>query len=125
MAFAAYYYHALDWSFATTDSYLIRNLGDPNCKACAHFIDTITGLRASNQHVEGGRSSILGTEILDGRSDVVADELIEVKLRQAAGHLVDAGGTVLQRNSATDSDVVVYATWLNGRWWVTEIGSAP
>lgn len=123
MAFAAYYYHALDWSIATNDPYLIRDLGASTCNTCTKFVNQIDQMAANGEHMQGGRADVLSAGIDEGHSKIPADALIRVRLRQAKGEIVDSAGHVTYTQPGSTPSVIVLAKWISGSWRVAEISN--
>jgi len=123
MAFAAYYYHALDWSIATNDPFLIRGLGAESCTTCSKFVSQLDGMASKGQHMRGGRAVVLGAGITSGHSKIAADVLIHVRLRQEKGEIVDARGRVTYTQPASTPAVIVLTKWASDGWDVVEISN--
>ena len=49
LAFATYFIKALDWSLATTDPYLIKQISAPSCQACKAYISNIGALAKESE----------------------------------------------------------------------------
>jgi Family of unknown function (DUF6318) len=47
LAFAAYFYKALDWSIATTNPNLLRAISAPQCSTCEYYIHGLDALAAA------------------------------------------------------------------------------
>ena len=82
IAFAGYFYRALDWSIATTNPNLLRAISAPTCKTCQGYIHDIDALAASGSHSEGGR--LLRDSVCAEPTATVAksDFVIQVKITQ-------------------------------------------
>jgi Family of unknown function (DUF6318) len=46
LAFAAYYYEAFDWGYATNDPFLVASISARTCSACSKYIHRLQALRA-------------------------------------------------------------------------------
>ncbi len=46
LEFGAYFYRALEWSIATTNSYLLKQISAATCEGCNDYIKTIDDLAA-------------------------------------------------------------------------------
>jgi hypothetical protein len=124
LAFAAYYFKALDWSIATTDAYLLRNISSPSCPACRRAITGLTSLRAEHGNVSGGRIRISSAKVVTGTFKVRSDYVVEV--------FVDEDPVVLIRASApptttapraTNDPSLVFVSWADSGWKIIEVGA--
>jgi hypothetical protein len=83
LEFAVYYIKALDWSLATTDPYLLKQISAATCKACEGYVKALSELAAQGGTVQGGRIRFRSSRLFDGAGDVVADYIVEVAYTQA------------------------------------------
>lgn len=119
LAFAMYYEHALDWSLATSDSILLKQITSPGCAACDRYINNLNDLQRRNGHVVGGRISVGKVSIAEGHSLVKADVVIKVECSQTPTAVVvpskvpSAQSTTSQRTTS-----FIYMSWRGSRWTV-------
>jgi hypothetical protein len=122
IAFAGYFYRALDWSIATTNANLLRAISAPSCKTCQGYIHDIDALAASGGHSEGGRLLATAFAPTDG-TVAESDFVIQVTITQQQEVIVDAGGASSRPpapiNPATN---YLYVSWNNGDFEAIEIG---
>jgi hypothetical protein len=83
LEFAVYYVKALDWSLATTDPYLLKQVSAASCKTCEGYIEALSELAAQGGMVQGGRIRLRSWRLLDGAGDVTADYIVDVTYTQA------------------------------------------
>ena len=83
LEFAVYYIKALDWSLATTDPYLLKQISAPGCKACEGYVNALNELAAQGGTVQGGRIHFRSSRLFGGTGDVTADYIVEVAYTQA------------------------------------------
>jgi len=117
MAFAAYYYHALDWSIATNDAYLLAEISSVDCVTCRRFIDQMAANRESGTYVTGGRIDILGSGLATGH-DVDADQVLRVRVRQGQEIIHESGTESSTAGPARTTSSLVYTSWIDNAWQV-------
>lgn len=122
IAFAGYYVHALDWSFATTDSYLLHGLSTSECTICTSHITAIERAAQANEHIQGGRAVLLEAGIVAGSSNVNSEEMVRVKARQDSGRVLKANGEAADKISGGTDSTIYYLRWSNGGWKIVAIG---
>jgi hypothetical protein len=118
--FAVYYIRALDWSKATTDPYLLRQISAPSCAACRTDIDNLSKLEADGGHIKSGRLAINSTETVTGTGAVKADYTVKFDLKQEPVVVVSPTATTTQVRTETNFVSYVYVSWDQGRWLVIE-----
>jgi hypothetical protein len=120
--FAVYYFKALDWSFATTDPYLLEQVSAPTCSACQKYIESISALDAAGGHLQGGRVQVSGFSMSVGNL-VPAEYVIDMTLIQDPGVAirpstnpspVASGGAAIK--------VTLYLSWVSLHWQTAAIG---
>ncbi len=124
IAFAHYYYEALDWSLATTDPRPLEGLNTPSCTFCDQRIDEIRRAGQSGAQVRGGRITVLSAQRETGSFSVKSDYVVAVAIVQTPGKIVDSAGRSTSRIAGGKSSIGVYVTWLAGRWQVIDLGTA-
>jgi Family of unknown function (DUF6318) len=122
IAFAGYFYRALDWSIATTNANLLRPISDPSCVECQKFIDEIDAFAAKGGHSEGAR--ILATKFAPAHGDLVQSQfVIQVTLTQEPEVFVNADGTRSTPSPPTNPTVsYLYMDWQNSDFVALGIG---
>jgi hypothetical protein len=120
--FAVYFFSALDWSLATTDSYLISQVSSPKCESCQTYIKTISDLSQAGGLIEGARIRVTGEHLGSGTL-VPADYVVRIDITQQPGSASRPGSTpsvVSTGDAGTYDDL--YVSWVQGRWLAMEIG---
>jgi hypothetical protein len=123
LAFAVYYFKALDWSFASNDAYLLRKIGTATCSACNRYITALDGLAAS-ERLTGSRITIVSGRLVAGSFKVKSDEVAEFVLNDQAAVLTKPSAppsTVAP--AATHDHSLVFVSWIDGGWKVIDEGS--
>jgi hypothetical protein len=122
IAFAGYFYRALDWSIATTNPNLLRAISAPSCKPCTKYIQEIDALAAAGGHSEGARLQVSAYAPAEG--DLLkADYVIQVTINQAPQVLVAKNGTRATPSPPSNPAInYLYMSWDNGGFVATEIG---
>lgn len=120
LAFAWYYYRALDWSLATTNAYLLTKISAPSCATCKEHIRSIDALADRGGHVEGARIQPKSVVISDRHEVVKSDYVVKVVSSQQRGAIVSASGTRSATIPASAGSSYVLVSWARGTWWVIE-----
>lgn len=118
--FARYWFHALDWAYATTDSTLAKTLFAPSCKGCKNFVRKILDApRARHEHFMGGRLHILSTRVV--KANRSSGAVVDVVVNQSRLKLVTSTGRVVQTTSPTRRALFrTWLTWQAGSWAVSD-----
>jgi hypothetical protein len=90
LLFAGYYFQAWDWSMATNDPYLLRQVSAPSCKYCQETIGAITSITAAGGRLLGGRISTEGLSLSSGTA-TPAEHVVIVTSSQDAGVIQEPG----------------------------------
>jgi hypothetical protein len=117
--FARYWFAALDWGYATTDSTLAKSLFASSCTGCARFMRNILDYtRDHHRHFVGGRLAVVGVAVRTNDHHAHASAVLDVTVVQTALKVVDASGEVVGRAPAVDHGS--FRTWLrwDGDQWV-------
>lgn len=122
LAFAAYYFKALDWSLATTDPYLLRTLSEPSCKSCVGHVKGLDELGASRSHVSGARISLQSVRLVQGAFKVDSDFVVQAHIVQAAGQVIRADGASASRQPRKSSQLYVFLSWKALQWRIVAVG---
>jgi hypothetical protein len=123
LAFAAFYYRAYDWSVATNDSYLLRQVSLPSCTACERAIRLFDELAQKRQVLRGGRIVLRSAQLITGRFTVRSDLVVEVKSHQDALTLESSATAPTPVAEAEDDDSFVFVSWVGAGWKIVEIGA--
>jgi hypothetical protein len=115
---------ALDWSIATTDPYLFRQISAPGCTACTTLINKITSVSSTGGYSTGGRIKASNFEVVDGYTLVVADYVVRVTYLQGAQVIVThPGATPTAYPSDTSPETsFLYLGWRGAGWQVLAVG---
>ncbi len=124
LGFAVYFFRALNWSFATTDPYLIQEWSSSTCARCSSYIDNLSDLGKAGGHIEGGRLTISSANIVTGTL-VEADYVVRVTLSQSALVVISppappSSASTQHLNAMND----IYLSWASGTWSVLGIAVA-
>lgn len=122
MAFAQYYIQVIDWSIATTDTYLLRQISAPTCKACKRWINDLDQLAAEHGYVKGGRLTIGEVRRVDAiKTGVKSDYIVDVKYVQAPDVIIYPHAAPSTDNSKpVNTGSYVFVSWRDGAWSVIE-----
>jgi hypothetical protein len=125
LAFAAYFYRALDWSIATTDPYLLRQISAPTCIGCNKYINAMTALEHAGGYSVGGRGHATSFALVHGDSRVTAEFTVQVTLIQQSQVVVTSPGApaTTYSNSGNPETNFLYVSWGNAGWQAIEIGT--
>jgi hypothetical protein len=121
LEFAVYYVKALDWSLATTDPYLLKQISAPSCKTCEGYIKAVGDLAAQGGNVRGGRIEFRSSQMFVGSGDVKADYIVQVSYVQAP--LVRVFPTAAPSKDSTKPVTYrshVFVSWLGTGWRIVE-----
>lgn len=108
--FARYWFAALDWGYATTDSTLAKMLYAPSCTECARLVAIFDLALRRKAHLEGGRLHVKRVRVASLSSGFGASQTIDVTFAQEPVKELSAAGKVLL--SDTGSHSTIYRTWL-------------
>jgi hypothetical protein len=125
ISFGAYFVAALDWSLATTDPYLLRQISASTCEPCSTYVDGLSELAANGGYVIGGRATFLSSSISTG-SLVTADAVVDVKFSQTA-EIIYKPGVSASSYPAPPGVIVnrLYLKRLDLGWAILDIGIPP
>ena len=117
--FAIYYIRAVDWSYATSDPYLLEKVSAKSCQTCEKIITGLSNLIQSGGHVAGDRLNIQSSQILDSyKGKIESDYVVMIKTTQQPGAIVDSTGRTSNQHSLTHVTSYIYLSWLGVRWQV-------
>ena len=120
LAFASYFIKALDWSLATTDPYLIKQISAPSCQACKAYINRLSIFQREGGHVRGGRISLKSESIVQGQGKVKADYIVLTQFSQQPASVIIGSASPSPVSAQSEVTSYVYLTWLAGSWRVVE-----
>jgi hypothetical protein len=121
LAFAAYYYKALDWSIATTNPNLLRNISATTCTACQSFIQGLDALAATGGYSQGGRGYVTQFVIVKD-TFVNADYTVKVTVRQENETIVNPGAAPTTYPYGSKPAInYLYMDWKGSRWQAVQI----
>jgi hypothetical protein len=122
LAFAAYYYEAYDWGYATNDPYLVEQISAPSCTACSRYVKGLEGATGRHEVVHGGRVSFRSASIFHGVLDIDADFAVDIE--------IDEQPIVLEKPHAPRRTVakavtryhsLVFVAWQTMGWRIVEV----
>lgn len=114
---AVFYEKAYDWSLATNDPYLLKQISAPTCQRCKEVIDGLTKLAAQGGHTWGARGHVDSSRLFDGKGVIKADHIVRVVVTQAAGGSVFPDRTTSDVPRAT-IESYIYISWIDGQWQI-------
>lgn len=120
LAFATYFIKALDWSLATTDPYLLKQISAPSCQACQRYMEQIESNRKTQTSFLGGRITINSVQLDFGSSSVKADYIVKFSLDQRAEVVHRPGLTASTVPASRNLTSYVFVSWIGGDWHVVE-----
>lgn len=119
--FAQYYMRAKDWSLATMDTYLIKQISLPTCTTCKDWEDAIDKYAKQGAYARGGRLTIGASTLVTGVGPIKSDYVVDIKYSQAADVIVYPTGppsTDLKRT--VDGGSYVFVSWGGVGWRIVE-----
>jgi Family of unknown function (DUF6318) len=120
IAFAGYFYRALDWSIATTNPNLLRAISAPSCSGCQKDIQMLDRFAAEGRHSEARLSESGASRVND--TLVPAEFVMQVTIDQQADVTVDANGSSTTYAPAVRSAIsYLYVKWQNGSFIAEEL----
>jgi hypothetical protein len=119
IAFAAYFYKALDWSFATNNANLLRPISSPTCTACQSFVHAIDGVVADGGYSTGARLNVLSFAPKSG-GEFKADYVVAVVIHQGAQVVFYPHDAPITHSAPTPDPTTtyVYMNWRAGSYIV-------
>lgn len=125
LAFAAYFIRVLDWSFATTDPYLLDDVSAPSCVACKRFSESLAKLGREGGHIVGGRFALNSSTLLRGSFAIRSEFVVGLVVTQGAVAVVRPGNARTTVTSAPTIDRArLYISWHASRWQAVEEAGA-
>jgi hypothetical protein len=121
--FARYYVLALDWSIATTDSYLVRAISLPSCKACARVVAFIARLRRDHEVLHGGRLVPERAEEAQGVFNFKADVVVRIRAVESAETRAGPSGTPTPVAGRSTTTSLIFLDWTAAGWRVAEVAA--
>jgi hypothetical protein len=119
--FARYWFAALDWGYATTDSTLAKTLYLPACIDCARFIKIFDVARSKGEHFRGGRSAVIETLLASNDSRHPDATPVDVTIRVAALDTLRSDESVVVSAPAIPKLTSrIWLKWLGERWAVLD-----
>jgi Family of unknown function (DUF6318) len=120
IAFAGYFYKALDWSIATTNANLLRAISAPTCKSCQGYIQMLDRSAAAGEHSD---ARLMVSAYAPVTGDLVqADFVVEVTIDQQPDVIVSANGATATNGPALTGAINdLYMDWQNGSFIALEI----
>ena len=126
LEFGAYFYRAVDWGIATTNSYLVKQISAPTCDGCNGYIKTIDDLAARHGYSTGGRLTL--TSIGFGRTDspIKADYTIRAEVSQTTQVVVKSAGAAPSTypKDPTPRTLILLVSWGPTGWQAVGAGHA-
>jgi Family of unknown function (DUF6318) len=122
LAFAAYYFRAFDWSYATNNATLLRGLSLETCAGCKQSINAVAQLSSQKEVLRGGRITLRSARILHRKFDFPADYIVDVTLDEQP--VVISGPSAVNSTAATEltsHHSLVFLRWASGTWKVADV----
>jgi hypothetical protein len=124
IAFAAYYFTAYDWGYATNDPTLIEDISSPTCRGCAKFVDGLRGLASQGGTLMGGRIKVRSRGLRHGQFRYEADFVVGVRVDETPIYILRPHA---QRSKAAPAianrESLVFVSWVSNRWQVDEVAA--
>lgn len=112
-----YWFQALDWGYATTDSTLAKTLYLPECSDCARFMINFDDARAKQEHFKGGRITVLSARIASGDKRHAGATPVDVTISSGALRTLTASSRTV--DSSPPFPKLLYRVWVRwtGMYW--------
>jgi hypothetical protein len=124
LTLAEYFVQALDWSAATTDPYLLKQISASTCEACQLDITQLEALAADGAHVRGGRTRIVSDRLVTGDFTIKSDYVVEIVTHDDAIVIVRPTASPSTSVPGVERDKsLVFVSWLGGRWQIVGEGA--
>jgi hypothetical protein len=121
LEFARYWFAALDWGYATTDSTLAKTLFLPQCKDCTRFMRNFDGPKAHHEHFSGGRSTITSNALIEGDTTHPGATVVDVTINVSALKTLDSKDHVISKAPPVHSFVSrLWLRWSDQKWAVLD-----
>ncbi|SHH52933.1 hypothetical protein SAMN05443575_4007 [Jatrophihabitans endophyticus] len=99
--FALFWFQALDWGYATTDTTLTTGRYLTPCSTCTDFVNDIDTARRRHQHFQGGRIALHGRKLVANDNRHPGSTVVDVYFDSAAVKTLDSTGRVVSRGGAS------------------------
>jgi Family of unknown function (DUF6318) len=121
LAFAAYYFDAYDWGYATNDPSLVASIAGSNCKGCAKYVQALNSLRARHAVMTGGRITVLSRGLRTGHFNYKSDYVVRVRLDEEPIVIHVPNSQPSTAAPAVQGYVTyLFVSWTQSRWKVVE-----
>lgn len=120
--FASYWLSALDWSYATGDTTLVKSLYLSSCRTCATvFVGPLDEVRAKGQKFLGGRVSPNSRRLVSSDETYPSSTVVDVNFDIGAAKIVGPDARVVRSGpKITNLDWRTWLTWRDGAWRVLD-----
>ena len=108
-----FWFLALDWGYATTDSTLAKTLYSASCTDCERFMHNFDDTKSAAQRFQGGRLHIVETEVVAVHQPSNAEFAVDVTFDLDASKRIDPQGKILSAAGARRG--LIYRVWLTWR----------
>jgi hypothetical protein len=124
LAFAAYYFDAYDWGYATNDPTLVEKVAEGSCGGCSKYINGLKSVRARHAVLTGGRITIVARGLRTGNFNYKSDYVVRVVLNEEP-IVVRGPGSAQSTAAAAITNFVSYlfVSWRGNEWKVHEEAS--
>lgn len=117
-AFVRFFMDQVSVAWVTPQTGLIRDLGLPDCLACASFEKTAAELVEKGQRYERRPSTVISaTASSQGRG-----QRVHAVIQQHQVNIVNASGAIISTDSAKRFSGDVLLIWKGNRWWIYDMG---
>jgi hypothetical protein len=124
LAFAAYYFDAYDWGYATNDPTLVEEVVEPSCGGCSKYISGLKSLRAKQSVLTGGRLRIVARGLRSGNFNYKSDYVVRVVLDEEPIVVRTRGSAPSTAATAVNGYIsYLFVSWRSGEWKVLEEAS--
>jgi hypothetical protein len=121
---AGFYYKAFDWTIATNDDYLIREVSTPGCRACQLVYQALARLRAHHEVQLGGRIAVKAVRLETVRYAAKYDYAFRVTYSQSPVVIKSAQGSTRTTSAGEPRAAsLVFVVWSVNRWRIANVTS--
>lgn len=121
VTFADFWFKALDWGYATTDSTLARTLYSRECSDCARFVGIFDRTKSAGNHFLGGRTRVTRKQIITDDSRHPGSTVVDALLTADRLRVVTPAGKVIENDPpVSDLRYRLWLRWASSRWMLID-----
>lgn len=119
-AFVRYWFHLVNYGYASGDTSLLRSVSAESCQTCASTIETIENQYASGGSFRGGQISL--PVVVASSPDASNASLVSISLDQEPLQRLNSGGDVMETSDGeADLSLGVLVEGASGTWRMAAI----